>query len=285
MAGIAFTVLLPVWAGDDPDHFREAARSIAAQTLAPAETLICQDGELPEALRAAVDEATDTLCARLAHNPGARGLHHNLNHALAQVRTPWVARCDADDLNAPGRFEAQAAFLTEHPDTDVLGGDLVEFWPDGRERRKLMPLTHEEIVRYARWRSPINHNTVVYRVDAVLGAGGYPDLPHKEDYALWLRLIGAGAWFANLRSDLVRARLGQSFYRRRTGVRNLKSEWQIYKLRRASPGLGGAGAVAALAARSVALATNVSGRVVYEWALRSRQTVSRWGIRSRRKAA
>jgi hypothetical protein len=184
------------------------------------------------------------------------------------VRTPWVARCDADDLNLPRRFEEQAAFLRDRPEIGVLGGDIVEFWPDGRERRKTMPLAHEQIVAWARWRSPVNHNTAFYRTADVLACGGYPDLPFKEDYGLWLRLIGRGVRFANLRQDLVRARLGERFYARRAGLRNLGSEWSLYEIRRGIPELSGWTAVMALTARSLALASAGPARLIYEGILR-----------------
>ena len=264
-----FTVLLPVWRGDDAEFFRQAAASVAASSLAPAELLICQDGVLTAALETAVDEVIAAHGARLVCNPGPGGLHHNLNHALKSVRTDWVARCDADDLNAPHRFETQARFLQSRPDVSVLGSDLVEFWPDGRERRKLMPTAHEAIVSMARWRSPINHNTAFYRTESVLAVGGYPDLPLKEDYALWLKLIGQGVRFANIPAALVRARLGPAFHHRRTGLHNLASEWRIYQVRRATPGMGGVSALAALAARSAALAASHPGRLIYRWGLRS----------------
>ena len=268
MRTIEFTCLLPVHEADDVSFFRQAVLSVAASTLKPAEILICQDGNAPPALEAAIHDCIAQFGARLTRNPGPIGLHHNLNHALKLARTPWIARCDADDLNAPHRFEAQAQYLMAKPEVSVLGGDLIEFWPDGRERRKTMPLTHPEIVSLAKWRNPINHNTVFYRTEVILSCGGYPELSLKEDYALWLRLIGRGVEFANIRDDLVRARLGPSFYRRRTGARNFRSEWELHKIRTAIPGMGGAVAAGALIARSCALVSSGPTRLVYEWGLR-----------------
>ena len=265
---LAFTCLLPVHGGDKAEFFREAAISLGQSTLAPDEILICQDGPLPAPLETAVRDWVRAWGARVVQNPGPSGLQHNLNHALRSVGTPWIARCDADDINLPRRFEAQVALLSERPEIGVLGGDLIEFWPDGRERHKAMPLDHAEIVAWARWRSPINHNTVFYRTEDVLGVGGYPDVVFKEDYALWLRLIGRGVQFANIREDLVRARLGAGFYDRRAGAKNFRSEWELYKIRTRIAGLDGGGAAAALIARSAALAMSGPTRLIYEWGLR-----------------
>ncbi|MBV8594604.1 MAG: glycosyltransferase, partial [Caulobacteraceae bacterium] len=135
------TCLLPVWAGDSAGAFSEAVDSLRRQTRPAGEIILCQDGELPPALEAAVRTAESTGPRRV-RNPGPMGLHHNLNHALDAVRTAYVARADADDLNLPRRFELQMRFLRENPQIAALGGAIVEFWPDGRSRRKSMPLTH-----------------------------------------------------------------------------------------------------------------------------------------------
>ena len=265
--GVAFTCLVPVHAADDADHFAEAMRSIARSTLRPTEVLIAQDGDLSAALAAEV-AACLLAGARLTRNPGPRGLQHNLNYALSEVRTPWLARADADDINLPERFALQARFVEENPEIDVLGGGILEFWPDGRQREKRMPLTLDQIVRRARWRNPINHMTAFARVAAITECGGYPNLDRKEDYGLWLTMIGRGRLFANLDRPLVRARLGGDFYERRSGRHNLESEVGLYRIKRSVPRIGAVRAWLALAARAAILTGGGPARFVYERALR-----------------
>ena len=254
-----FTCLLPVHAGDEAAAFTRAFRSAADNTLAPDRLLICADGPLPDALAEAVAATGATVIA----NPGPKGLHHNLNHALGAVDTPWVCRADADDLNRPDRFERQAAFLAAHPGIDVLGGSIAEVAPDGRRRVKSMPLTHRAIAARARWRNPVNHMTVFMRTAALAAVGGYPAIPRKEDYGLWLRLLAAGARFANLPDVLVDVTLGADFHARRAGWDNLASERALYRLAGATP-------TAALAhgARALALSTRLGARAVYQGLLR-----------------
>jgi glycosyltransferase involved in cell wall biosynthesis len=265
---VDFTCLTPVWAGDDPGHFTSAMDSLAASSVAPSELVICQDGPLPPSLEAAVAAAVRALGARLTINPGARGLHHNLNHAMRAVGTPYVARFDADDLNLPDRFAAQVAFAQAHPEVAAFGGDIIEFWPDGRARPKAMPRTHVAISRFARWRNPINHMTAFFRVKAFFDAGGYPDIPLKEDYGLWLAMLARGERLANLGQDLVRVRLSEGFHGRRAGLRNFRSEWALCRLKCETPGIGAPTAVMALAARSAVLAATGPTRLIYERVLR-----------------
>jgi glycosyltransferase involved in cell wall biosynthesis len=264
---LAFTCVVPVHAGDDPAHFDLAMTSIARSTLRPAAVLIAQDGDAPDALRSVV-EACVAAGAEVTRNPGAKGLHHNLNHAIPQVRTPWIARADADDINLPDRFARQALYLERNPDVAVLGTGITEFWPDGRRREKRMPPSHEFIVRQAAWRNPINHNTAFVRMDAFADCGGYPLLLQKEDYGLWLTMIGRGYRFANLDALLVDARLGRDFYDRRAGRRNVETELGIYRIKRGVAGFDRTRAALAMAARIAALTARGPARLVYEGLLR-----------------
>jgi hypothetical protein len=183
------------------------------------------------------------------------------------VATPYVARFDADDINLPDRFTAQVDFARRHPEVAAFGGAILEFWPDGRTRHKTAPTTHEAIVRFAAWRNPVNHMTAFFRRDAFLAAGGYPDIPLKEDYGLWLRMLARGERLANLPQVLVRARLGADFHRRRAGRDNLASERALHRLKRAVPGLDPRASAVALALRSAALTLPCPARLAY-WGLR-----------------
>jgi len=265
---VAFTCLIPVWGGDDAGCFATAIQSVAASTLAPNTILIAQDGLLPAPLAAAVRLATETLGCRLVVNPGPRGLQYNLNNAMRTVDTAYVARFDADDVNLPDRFAAQVAFARSNPDVAAFGGAILEFQPDGRTRRRTTPQTHESIVRFAAWRNPINHMTAFFRSDAFRAAGGYPDIPLKEDYGLWLAMLARGERLANMAEVLVRARLGEGFHRRRTGWKTLRSEWEIYRLKSRAPEIRASAAALAFMLRSAALAWPGPARLAYDRVLR-----------------
>jgi hypothetical protein len=206
--------------------------------------------------------------ARVSRNPGPAGLQHNLNHALGRVQTPWIARIDADDINLPHRFEAQIARLRGDPSIDVLGGGILEFWPDGRSRYKALPCTHEAIQRFAVWRNPINHMTAFIRTQLLIDCGGYPDVGGKEDYALWLTLLARGYRLCNLDQPLVIARLGSGFHARRSGAGNLKSEISLFRLKRSMANIGTTAAALALVARSAILLMERPTRWTYEGLLR-----------------
>jgi len=264
---LAFTCLLPVYDGDEAAAFRAALASVARADTPPAEILICVDGELGPELGQAVRDGA-AAGARVIASRGPRGLHHNLNHAARQVRTPWIARMDADDVSLPDRFTRQTRALREDPRIDVLGGAIRELRPDGAKQRRIVPTAHEAILNWSRWRSPMNHQTVVMRADLFQRCGGYPNIPGKEDYGLWLKMLAAGGRFANLPEDLVHAHLGEGFYRRRTGLKNLASEFALYRIKRKVPGIDGPAAALAMIARAGALSLRGPARWIYEFMLR-----------------
>jgi hypothetical protein len=267
-AAFSFTCLLPVCPRDDAELLRDALHSIFANTLRPTHTIVCEDGDLTLEQNGVLSEAARELSFERIRNPGAPGLHNNLNHALPYVSTRWICRADADDINAPNRFADRIGFLAANPLVSVLGSDIDELLPDGTSRVKHMPETQKDILKWAIYRNPINHMTVFVATEALRTAGGYPSIPLKEDYALWLRMLAEGYRFANLRKPLVRVRLGADFYRRRSGMRHLVSEARLHSFRAGLSGVGQSRALAASGARMLALATAPAARHIYETRLR-----------------
>lgn len=215
-----FSVLMSVYFKEDPDHFRMALESnLTAQTRKPNELVLVCDGPLTQALDAVIEQYTEKFpdilkVCRLLEN---RGLGEALNYGLTQCRYDWIARADSDDVCDNRRFEIQTMYLSEHPDVDILGGCIDEFETDWQKplRIKTMPITHEEMIKAARRRNPLNHMTVMFRKSVVEAAGSYQHLPYMEDYFLWIRAMKNGARFANLDSILVHARIGNGMERRR----------------------------------------------------------------------
>jgi len=224
-----FALLISVYDGDRPDYVRRALRSaVDDQTLRPDQVIIVRDGEVREELAECLSDIRATSMVPVTFVP----LDHNgglgpaLNEGLAASRFDVIARMDADDIAMPHRFEAQLPLLA---DADIVGAGLLEFVTDTDHvvGQRVPPLTSEHIARYARMHDPFNHPTVVYRRSAVLAAGGYRDLPLMEDYALFARMIQAGARTANIAEPLIFYRVGETAFRRRGGTDLLRSELRL----------------------------------------------------------
>lgn len=232
---VKFSVLLSLYAGEQAAYLAQCLASLAAQTLAADEVVLVLDGDVGEHLRAVIAAYQPRLplvIVPLAHNVG---LGQALQQGLAACRHDWVLRMDTDDVCVPTRFATQVAFITAHPEVHVVGGQVVEFsgfYPPNHDQTttlKAVPLTHDDITRYAKSRNPINHMTVALHKPTVLAVGGYRHAPLYEDYDLWVRLLLAGARFANLPEVLVYARAGVAMYQRRGGWRYARLEWHMQR--------------------------------------------------------
>lgn len=223
-----FSLLLPVYAGDRPEHLRRAFESSTIeQTLPPTEVVLVEDGPLPPAMTAEVErlEALTTIPLRRVRLAQNRGLAAALQEGLLQCSFEIVARADADDVCEPERFAVQVPLIAGG--LDLVGSALAEFESDETviEAVRRRPTSAAEIRRFASFHNPVNHPSVVYRRSAVLDAGGYEEMPLMEDYWLWARMIVRGAAMANVEEALVRYRTGAGLYTRRGGLRALRSDW------------------------------------------------------------
>jgi glycosyltransferase involved in cell wall biosynthesis len=277
-----FTVLMAVYGRDDPPLFGRALESVYNNTLKPDEFVLVVDGPVPETIDQYICRYQSDRGLRALRLPANVGLAAALNRGLKLVQTTWVARADADDLNVSDRFESQAAAVLRSRDSlDLLGGVITEVDKNGYALAvRSVPLTHEQIVKRLRTRSPFNHMTVAYRTARVMEVGGYPDIHPiagsctrscKEDYALWATMIAKGARCANLNQVLVQATTGADLYRRRGGWRYAKAEWDLqrYLLSLGQKSLCSALLSYGLRASVFSLPTTVRGWI-YEHLLRER---------------
>lgn len=227
MADEPFTVLLPVYRGDRPEHVRRAFDSCTReQHLAPDSVVVVQDGPVPGELASVLDEvvAASPVPTELVALERNVGLARALDAGLRRCPSPIVARVDADDISLPTRFARQVPLV--RGGLDLVGSAIAEFVDDEAVTGlvRVPPVGAERIARYARFHDPFNHPSVVYRKSAVEAAGGYRDLARLEDYWLFTRMIGAGARVDNVAEPLVLYRVGAGAYARRGGLDLLRSE-------------------------------------------------------------
>ncbi len=231
-----FSVLLPVYHRDDPAHLERSFRSVThEQTLRPSEVVVVRDGPVGPSLTAALQRcvASSAVPVRAVELEQNVGLAHALEEGLAHCRFEIVARQDADDVSRPGRFAVQVPLVAAG--LDIVGCAIEEFDDDESQHGlvRVPPLEPELIARRARFASPFNHPSVVYRRSAVRSAGGYVDLHLMEDYWLFVRMLAHGARARNVPEPLVRYRVGAGAYARRGGRALLASELRIQRRMRA----------------------------------------------------
>lgn len=224
------SVILPTYANDDPDELGTAIKSVLDQTRIPDEVLMVKDGELPSELEAIVEqfEIEHPSILRSIQIPTNRGLGNALRTGVEEAAHEYIARMDADDISVPARFERQLNFLVENPEVDIVGGYIEEFDTDPKNTvgRREVPTDHQDIEQMARFRSPMNHGTVVFNREIALEAGNYRDVDRMEDYDLWVRMLLDDATFANIPEVLVSVRAGEELYGRRGGWEYAREEFR-----------------------------------------------------------
>ena len=230
-----FSVCTSIYKNDRPDFVREALGSMLVnQTVKPNEIILVQDGpvshELSRLLLEYKDNYGDVLNIIKLEKNG--GLGNALRLGVENAKYDICARMDSDDICAPDRFEKQLAYLEEHSECDIVGGQITEFidYPDNIVGRREVPLTNEDIYDYMKSRCAFNHPTVMFRKNAVLKVGNYQDWFWNEDYYLWVRLMKNKSVMANLPDVLVNMRSGLDQYSRRGGKKYFDSEIGIKKL-------------------------------------------------------
>lgn len=227
-----FSLLLPVYAGDDPGFLRLAfASSVDGQRLRPAEAVIVQDGPVPDALAREIEriEAGSPVPVRVVRLPENRGLTAALNAGLEVCTQPVVARMDADDVSLPERFERQWELLQQG--FDLVGTGMVEFEHDPEQpvSQRVPPVGAQRIRDHARTHNPFNHPTMMYRVAALDRVGRYQPFGRMEDYWLGIRLIDSGARVENIAEPLLAYRVGSGAFARRGGWAEARTEWRLQR--------------------------------------------------------
>lgn len=216
-----YSVLMSVYIKEKPEYFKEAVDSILDQTVKTNDFVIVCDGPLTEGLNKVIADYVTTYSGlfnvyRLEKN---MGLAKALNNGILQCKNEIIARMDSDDVSAPTRMEEQLKAMREQQ-ADIVGSNIIEFVGNisNTKNTRKVPKKHEDIVRFAKKRSPFNHPSVMYRKTAVVQAGFYEDYRYFEDYNLWVTMLYQGFKGYNIQKNLVYMRAGEDMYKRRGGI-------------------------------------------------------------------
>jgi len=168
----------------------EAVESALAQSLAPLEVIVCDDGSTDDTA-AALESYLDRIV--LIRKPRG-GVSSARNAALARARGEFCAILDSDDAFLPGRLEALGALAVSRPDLDILCTDA------------FLEVDHEVVAQFGEGcafellhqRAAILERCFciapAYRRTALMRAGGFDESLHTgEDWECLIRLLRNGA--------------------------------------------------------------------------------------------
>jgi len=178
------SVLMPVHDGEP--FVREAIDSVLAQTFTDFELIVVDDASA-DGTAAVLRTFTDARVTVVRHDR-QRGIAGSLNRGLDLAAGRFIARADADDVNAPHRFARQLAFLAAHPEV-ALCGTWIRMFSGGWRRDRRMETDPERMRCALLMHNVLSHPTAMWRRDVFERHGLRYDgsLRTAEDYDLWCR--------------------------------------------------------------------------------------------------
>jgi glycosyltransferase involved in cell wall biosynthesis len=189
-----FTVVIPLF--DKAAYLQRALDSVYAQSLAPAEILIVNDGSTDGG--DAIARRQPDPRVRVIDQPN-RGVSVARNVGLEAAREPFVAFLDADDCWRPGFLAAMREAIEAVPGA-VLYAAGFELVAGGVPQRRYAvagpPAAGPREVDFfavCRREHPLHMSTTVVSRAAALAAGGFPArVAFCEDWIFWCRMALEG---------------------------------------------------------------------------------------------
>lgn len=228
-----FSVLMSIYHKEDPAYFERAMQSIwDDQKIKPNEIVLVEDGLLTNELYEIINLWKVKIGSIFQIKPLKKnmGLGYALNIGLKICQYDLIARMDTDDVSLPDRFKKQLSVFQQH-NIDICGSWINEFedLEDVIEVVRKLPEYHQNIINFAKFRSPMNHVSIMFKKDVAINAGGYQEMMWLEDYYLFVRLIQSGAKFYNIQESLVNVLAGANQLERRRGLKYAISEFHLQK--------------------------------------------------------
>ncbi len=221
-----YTVIMSVYSKVNPEDLKLSIYSILNQTYKTNEFILIKDGMLTEKqndiIKTILEENKELFkVIELEENMGPGFAYQK---GLEVCSNKWAAIMDSDDFADKTKFEKQMLYLSNHEDIDVIGTNAIEFKDNicNIVSKRIMPETNENIIEFAHGRCPIIQPTAIFKVDSVIKAGNYQNMPIAEDYDLYIRMIKSGCKFYTYPEILYYVRVNDNFFKRRGGIKYLK---------------------------------------------------------------
>lgn len=226
-----FSVLMSVYYKENPSFLKQALESVWWQTAKPSEIVVVKDGPLTPELDSTLATLAAVMPIKMVPLSKNNGLGKALSIGLQTCSNELIARMDSDDIAKPNRFERELAVFETNPEIDVVGSWVDEFQDtvDHIIGVRKVPEWQGNIINYAKYRSPVNHPSVMYRKSSVLATGNYQHMNQYEDYYLWIRMLMRGCVFYNIQESLLFFRTSSNLYRRRGGLKYVRYDVAFQK--------------------------------------------------------
>ena len=186
-------------------YLRDCVASVLTQDVPDLRVLIIDNASTDDSVEVARQlAAEDSRVEVLAHHRNL-GPHASFNEGIDWARADYFLILSADDLLAPGALACAMGIMEARPDIAFVHGGAAPIAADGcppsgtpagaaRDPAWRILAGEEFIARFCR--SAFFHiafSTVVVRTSVQKRAGYYrQELPHTDDYEMWMRLAMMG---------------------------------------------------------------------------------------------
>jgi glycosyltransferase involved in cell wall biosynthesis len=203
-----------------------AVESALAQTLAPDEVIVIDDGSTDDTATRMANFRSPVRCIRKENG----GVSSARNRGVAEATGDLIGFLDADDVWHPRKLEIQVATLIDRPELGLVGSWTYP-WPADKHPERPQPGERLDVVEVPvddlTIRNCIVTSTVLVRREVLQAAGEFDTaLQGPEDYDLWLR-VARLARIANLDAPLTGYReatpgsLSKNAHRMEDGMRRI----------------------------------------------------------------
>lgn len=227
-----YSVLMSVYNKENEEYLNKSMESMFNQTIKTDDFVLICDGPLTDKLDEVIsnykEKYPDVLnVVRLKESVK---LGKALQIGVSYCKNDIIARMDSDDISRKDRCEKELEILRNN-DISIVGTNIKEFSEDDKNiaTYRIVPEKNEEIKKFSKKRNPFNHSTVMFRKKDVLDSENYRDLPYLQDYYLWIDMLSKGKKGYNIQEPLLKMRVSNEFYKRRSGKEYYKIQKDLFK--------------------------------------------------------
>lgn len=177
------------------DFIEQAVNSVLAQTYANFELLIVDDGSTDNTRNLLEPALADSRVRYFSQENQGQSIARNL--ALSKAKGDFVCFLDSDNYWPAEKLEQQVGLFREHPDCDVIYGDIIVIDEKDREvSRKNMTRYSGHIAKYMIRDNCVSMNTAMARRRCFDKLGAMSGTRRvADDYDLWLRFSARFRFF------------------------------------------------------------------------------------------
>ena len=188
------TIVIPAY--NRASELRRCLDSIAAQTVAPSQVIVVDDGSTDNTAEVASEHPVKALVIKGEHRgaPAARNL------GLAAVKTEWTMFFDSDDIMAPDHVEAALKGVSS--DIDIVGWDATFVKIGGKSRVK--PFEIQDIAWHNIMHGTMATQRYMARTELFRRAGGWnTGIVMWDDLELGAKLLALSQRIAKVSGNRV----------------------------------------------------------------------------------